>query len=298
MRLLIAGWQGQLARAFVDAAPARSDIVALALGRPALDLCEVRAIERALSEDRPNVVINTAGYTAVDKAEDEPERAVALNRDGARLLAKVAAERGVPIIHMSTSNVFGGEKEAPYVETDAAAPINVYGRSKLEGEADVRAANPRHIILRTSWIFSPFGGNFIAEIVQKARRGEPLRIVTDQLGSPTYAHDLATAIFDIAALAHASRSTESAPIWGTYHIANAGGPATWHAAAQQACRAAGFDTAAEAITPITSGELATRAPRPRNSSLDTSYLASHLGLTLRDWRAALADAVAALSTPS
>jgi dTDP-4-dehydrorhamnose reductase len=269
MRLLIAGWQGQLARAFVDAAPARSDIVALALGRPALDLCEVRAIERALSEDRPNVVINTAGYTAVDKAEDEPERAVALNRDGARLLAKVAAERGVPIIHMSTSNVFGGEKEAPYVETDAAAPINVYGRSKLEGEADVRAANPRHIILRTSWIFSPFGGNFISEIVQKARRGEPLRIVT-----------------------------ESAPVWGTYHIANAGGPATWHAAAQQACRAAGLDTAAEAITPITSGELAKRAPRPRNSSLDTSYLASHLGLTLRDWRAALADAVAALSTPS
>lgn len=297
MRLLIAGWQGQLARAFVDTAPGREDIAALALGRPALDLCEVRAIERALSENRPDVVINTAGFTAVDKAEDESERAFALNRDGARLLAKVAAERGVPIIHMSTVNVFDGDKHSPYVETDRENPVNVYGRSKLAGEQAVREASPRHVILRTSWIFSAYPGNFAATIFDKVRHGATLRVVADQSGSPTYAPDLAAAIFDIAARAHAARHDERAPLWGTYHIANAGSPATWHDLASEICRGSGAHPSTP-IEAITTEEFATRALRPKNAALDTGLIASTLAVTLRDWRAAVADAVEALNTPS
>lgn len=292
MRLLIAGWQGQLARAFLDTAPSRTDISALALGRPALDICEVRAIERALSENRPDILINTAGYTAVDDAEGEPDRALALNRDGARLLALVAAARGVPIIHMSSVNIFDGRKTSPYLEDDEARPLSAYGASKHAGEADVRSANPQHVILRTSWIFSPFTGNFVSDVLVKARRGDPLRVVADQHGSPTYAHDLANAIFDIAARAHAARSDPAAPLWGTYHIANAGGPASWHDLAVEVCRAARLDEAAAAIEPITSTQFPTRAPRPRNAALDCARLAATYGTELRNWREAIADAVA------
>ncbi len=298
MRLLIAGWQGQLARAFVDTAPGRDDIAALALGRPALDLCEVRAIERALSENRPDVIINTAGFTAVDKAEDDVKHAFALNRDGARLLALVAAERGVPIIHMSTSNVFDGRKSTPYLETDLPAPINTYGRSKLGGEEEVRTANPRHVILRTSWIFSAYANNFVAEILQRARGGEPLRVVADQRGSPTYAPDLAGAIFDIAAKAFSEHAEDSSRLWGTYHIANAGGPATWHDLASEACCSAELYQTSQDILPINTDDFPTRAPRPHNAALDTGHLARTHGIKLRDWRAAVADAVAALNTPS
>ena len=135
MRLLIAGWQGQVARALVEAAPACPDVTACAVGRAALDICEARSIERALSGINPTVVINSAAYTAVDKAETDQERAFALNRDGARLLAEAAERRGIPIIHLSTDYVFDGRKYDPYVEDDATAPATVFGRSKLEGEA-------------------------------------------------------------------------------------------------------------------------------------------------------------------
>lgn len=296
MRLLIAGWQGQLARALVETASSRTDISALALGRPALDLCEVRAIERALTENRPDVVINTAGYTAIDAAEDEPDRAFALNRDGARLLAEVAARRGVPVIHMSTVNVFDGSKPAPYAETDKASPINVYGASKLAGESDVQEANPCHVILRTSWIISPYRNHFIASVLQKMRSGDVLRMVTDQRGNPTYAPDLSVAVFDIAARAHTARGNLSSSLWGTYHIANAGEPATWHDLASQVLCAAGHQAAATDIERIATRNFATRASRPANAALDTSRLAATLGVTLRNWRAAISDAVQRLTT--
>lgn len=298
MRLLIAGWQGQIARAFVEIAPGRSEVSACALGRPAIDICEVRAIERALSENRPDVVINTAGYTAVDEADAEPERAFSMNRDGARLLALAAAERGVPIVHLSTVNVFDGTKTTPYDEDDVPDPLNVYGKSKLEGEAAVRAANPRHVILRTSWVFSPFGRNFVSTILQKAQGSDPLRIVEDQIGSPSYAPDLAAAIIDVAALAERARQSQDDRLWGTYHIANAGGAASWRDLAEASCRAAGYVDAAAAICPISTKDYGSGATRPRNASLSTSRLQEKLGVTLRDWRDALAVCVARLNRPS
>ena len=294
MRLLIAGWQGQLARSFVDAAALRSDISALALGRPALDLCEVRGIERALSEDRPDVVINTAGFTAVDDAEDNEQRAFALNRDGARLLARVAAERGVPIVHMSTVNVFDGTKPMPYVEDDAVAPLSVYGRSKLAGEVDVRVANTRHVILRTSWIYSTTPGTFLPNVLARARAGEILRIIADQHGSPTYAPDLAAAVLEIAAKAYAARTDASSSLWGTYHIANSGPPASWYALTEAACHAAELHEPARQIIAITSADMPTRAPRPLNAALDTGRLLKMHGLELRDWREAVAEAARSL----
>lgn len=298
MRLLVAGWQGQLARALIETAGSRTDIAALALGRPALDICEVRAIERALSENRPDVIINTAGYTAVDAAEDEPDRAFALNRDGARLIAEVAARRGVPVIHMSTVNIFDGKKTTPYVESDVAAPLSVYGASKLAGEAAVRETNPRHVILRTSWIFSAYGGHFAAEMLKKMRHKEPLRMVADETGSPTYAPDLAHALFDVAARAHAARDDSTSPIWGTYHVANAGTPVSWYDMATEIRHALGHEAAYPPIEPIAASGYARRAPRPANAALATDCLANMLRITLRDWRVALADAVEDLNRPS
>ena len=175
MRLLIAGWQGQLARALVEIAPGAADIDALAIGRPALDLCEPASITRAMTDFRPDVIINTAAYTAVDKAESEPDAACALNRDGARMLAEAAYKRGAAIIHVSTDYVFDGAKPTPYLEDDPTGPLNVYGRSKLAGEIAVRAANPRHVIVRTSWVHSAVGANFVRTMLRLGAERPSLR---------------------------------------------------------------------------------------------------------------------------
>lgn len=289
MRLLIAGWQGQIAHAFVDVAPGRDDISACAIGRPALNICESRSIERALGDVKPDIVINTAGYTAVDNAEIEPERALALNRDGARLLATAAARRGVPIIHLSTDYVFDGTKPTPYVETDPASPATVYGRSKLEGEAAVQAANPKHIILRTAWVYSPFGRNFVKTVLERIRAGGPLRVVADQRGSPTYAPHLVEAILAIAGRATAADGIDMP--WGIYHAAG-GGTASWYEVARQVlhCAEKPEDDPVE-LEAISSAEYPTRAPRPANSQLDCSKLERELQVRLPDWPDGIAACV-------
>lgn len=284
MRLLITGWQGQVARAFIEAAPARPEIVSCAVGRPALDICEIRTIERALGDTNPDVVINTAGYTAVDQAEEEPERAFALNCDGARLIAEAARRRGVPIIHLSTDYVYDGEKPTPYVETDATGPRTIYGQSKLAGEHEVARANPRHVILRTSWVYSPYGRNFVRSILQRAATAAPLRVVADQQGNPTYAPHLVDAILDVAA--RVKELPDDSPAWGIYH-ASGSGVATWHdlAAEALACDPR-FDSTT--VTPISTHEYPTRAERPRNSALDCGKLAATFGVRLPGWREGVA----------
>jgi len=289
MRLLITGWQGQVARAFVEAAPARPDIVSCAVGRPALDICEIRTIERALGDTNPDVIINTAGYTAVDQAEDEPQRAFAMNRDGARLIAEAARRRGAPIIHLSTEYVFDGRKETPYVESDPTAPLNVYGHSKLAGEEEVRKANPKHLILRTSWVFSPFGANFVKSILERASAGKPLRVVSDQHGNPTYAPHLVDAILTLANLV--KDLGDDSPLWGTYHAAGSGVASWYDLAADAIARAHG--PAAE-ITPIATSDYPTRAARPMNSALDCDALSRTFGITLPHWRDGVAACISRL----
>jgi dTDP-4-dehydrorhamnose reductase len=288
MRLLIAGWQGQVARALVEAAPACPDVTACAVGRAALDICEARSIERALSGIAPTVVINSAAYTAVDKAETDSERAFALNRDGARLLAEAAARRGIPIIHISTDYVFDGRKSAPYVEDDATAPTTVFGRSKLAGEEAVRAANPKHIILRTAWVFSPAGHNFVKTMLAQAAEHSRVRVVDDQRGSPTYAPHLVTVILE---LARRLSKPESAGPWGVFHAANSG-TTTWRGFAEEVFqRSAELGGPAAEVEPIASADYPTPAQRSANSQLDCSKLERTFRMRLPAWQVGVADCV-------
>ncbi|MGQ0457528.1 MAG: dTDP-4-dehydrorhamnose reductase [Hyphomicrobium sp.] len=296
MRLLIAGGQGQVATALVDVAPSRREITAFAVGRPALDICEVRTIERAFGEIRPNVVINTAAYTNVDKAESEPERAMALNRDGARLLAAAAAKGGVPIVHLSTDYVFDGAAAKPYAESDPTGPATVYGRTKLEGELAVQEANPRHVILRTAWVYSPFGKNFVKTVLQRARDGNALRIVADQRGSPTYAPHLVDAIITIAArVAHIG--DDQSDVWGVYHAAGAGSASWCDVARAIVDNADDLRARGATVDAITSTEYPTPAKRPANSELDCAKLARTFNLRLPAWRNGVAECVRRLSPP-
>jgi len=290
MRVLIAGWHGQVARALIERAPSLPEIKALAAGRPALDVRDPRSIERAFSDISPSVVINTAAYTAVDEAERDPESALALNRDGARLLAQAAARRDVPIIHLSTHYVFDGAKATPYVETDTPAPETVYGRSKLEGEIAVREANPRHVVLRTSWVFSATGRNFVTRILGGPGADEPLRVVADQHGNPTFARDLAAAVLEVARRIDASG--ENAP-WGIYHAA-APGATTWHGLACEVLLRASRGDLGEKVEAIATSDYATGARRPVNSELDCAKLEKTFAVRLPAWQQGVAACVAEL----
>jgi dTDP-4-dehydrorhamnose reductase len=305
MRLLIAGWQGQIARGLVEAAPACPDVRACAVGRAALDICSARSIERALAQIEPTIVINSAAYTAVDKAETDERRAFELNRDGARMLAEAAARRQIPIIQISTDYVYDGKKRDPYVEDDATAPQTVFGRSKLEGEAAVCEANPRHVILRTSWIFSPAGRNFVKTMLAQAAAKAHVRVVDDQYGSPTYAPHLVAAILELARQLSArkddkkqdgeqDRGSDAGPQdgpWGIYHAAGTG-TTTWRGLADEVfrCSRALGGPIAE-VEAIKSTDYPTPAPRPMNAQLDCSKLARAFGLRLPTWQEGVAACV-------
>ncbi len=285
MRLLVAGSHGQVAKAFLEVAPSAPDIDACAIGRPGLDICNSRTIERSLADIKPDVIINAAAYTAVDQAEDEAEQAHALNCTGAKLLSEAAQRRGIPIVHISTDYVFDGDKAGAYLETDATGPKSVYGRTKLEGEHAVASANPHHIILRTAWVYSPFGKNFVKTILNNAAKGNPLRVVADQRGSPTYAPHLVEAIL---AVCREITKKGAGPEWGVYHAAGSG-EATWHefaaAILDKSKKRNGPQTSLAAIG--TDG-YPTRAARPKNSLLDCSKLKRTFGLELPHWQTGVA----------
>ncbi len=275
-------------------APTRQDISAFAIGRPGLDICEPRSVERALGDIRPDVLINLAGYTDVDGAEGEPELAFALNTVGARLLAEAAARRDVPIIHISTSYVFDGQKNSAYVETDQASPCSVYGKSKLAGETEVQKANPKHIILRAGWIYSPFGRCFVSNILQRAQLGMQLKVVNDQYGNPTYAPHLVDAILAVAG--HLTSRPHNDIPWGIYHAAGSG-TATWYDVAREildkAEQLTGLSASVEAIS---SAEYATRSQRSANSQLDCAKLKQNFGVKLPVWQIGVQECVERLLT--
>jgi dTDP-4-dehydrorhamnose reductase len=286
MRLLITGWQGQVAQALGEAAARRADVEALAIGRPALDLVKLPTILRTLADARPDVVINTAAYTAVDKAETDVEAAFALNRDGAARLAEAAAQRGVPLIHLSTDYVFDGFKPSPYVETDATSPRSVYGRSKREGELAVIAANPRHLIVRTAWVHSPFGHNFVRTMLRLAGERPIVRVVEDQVGSPTSAEHLAAVLLDLAAQLAAGEER-----YGIVHAAGRG-EASWAELAREVFRQSKTLGGPSAqVEPIGTVDYPTKAERPRNSRLATGRLEAEYGLDLPAWHEGVASSV-------
>ena len=273
MRLYVVGTEGQVARSLREAATNHPDIVIGCAGRPEIDILRPDLVEKALLAFSPDIVINPAAYTAVDRAESEPDLAFAVNRDGAGIVAAAAARLDVPIVHLSTDYVFDGKKEGPYVETDAVAPQCVYGRSKLAGEYVVAEANERHVILRTSWVYAPFGSNFVRTILRLSADRDRLTVVDDQTGCPTYAPDIAVAILTIARKIGSSGWREH--LAGVTHIA---GPdeVTWCGFARRIMRVVREKKGGRfvAVDAISTAAFPTAARRPVNSRLCCERLAS------------------------
>src|SRR5262245_12235233 len=287
MRFLLLGGTGQVGEE-VRALPFSKDVEVVAPSRTALDLTDPYAIARIIAAERWSAVINAAGYTDVDRAEREEPVAFAVNAKAPGLLAIETSRRDIPLIHISTDYVFDGRKGTPYVEEDEPAPINAYGRSKLAGEHAVRTGNRRHVILRTSWVYSPYRKNFVRTILQLAAERDRLTIVADQRGCPTAARDIAQACLDIAV--RCASELDRTP-YGTYHFAGAGG-ATWFEFASVI-----VDLAADRlgrkpqVAPIRTVDYPTPALRPTDSRLDCAAIARTFGIMPQPWRESLADTI-------
>ena len=275
MKLLVTGVRSQLARSLEETASAHPGLQIELVGRPELDLAQPGQAFRVIVERQPDVVINAAAYTAVDQAESEPELVYRVNAEAAGEIAEAARSARAKVIQISTDYVFDGEAETPYTEDAATRPLNTYGRSKLAGEEQVRAANPDHLIVRTSWVYSPFGHNFVKTMLRLAGDREDVRVVSDQIGCPTNALDLAEALL-IAAV--------DAGSWGkTYHLASPD-PCSWADLADAVFAASRAHNGPSAsVTPILTAEYPTRAPRPRYSALDSSLFAAAYGHWLPKW---------------
>jgi dTDP-4-dehydrorhamnose reductase len=290
--ILVVGASGQLARSLVEVAPRYPQFDVTVLGRPSLNLLDGASTLRTLGAARPDWVINAAAYTAVDRAESESDLAFAVNRDGVRTIAAGAARHGAPVIHVSTDYVFDGRKQDAYVESDAVNPLGVYGRSKLEGEQQVAATNPRHFILRTSWVYSAHGANFVKTMLRLAAERPELRVVADQHGKPTHAGDLADAIFKLIERSASIVAGEAA--WGTYHVAGQGAT-TWHGFAEGIVRASEkYGRPPVPVRAIETANFPTPAKRPANSVLDCGKLEATFGIALPHWTESLDRCLAEL----
>jgi dTDP-4-dehydrorhamnose reductase len=283
MRAVVIGKSGQLARCLSEAAP--TGVTLTCLGRSECDLASPTPDFRALGSLRPAIVINAAAYTAVDKAESERDAAFALNTRGPAHLAAFAAARAIPLIHISTDYVFDGSARRPYAEDDTPAPVNIYGLSKLEGERAVQQTQPESIILRTSWLFSARGGNFLKTMLRLAGERERLRIVADQFGCPTSAHELADCLWMLA-----GRIIDAASAfrqWGIYHYAGAGAT-SWadFAEAIFACPDAGL-ARIPAVERVTSQAYPTAARRPLYSVLNCAKIGERFNIHPAHWENAI-----------
>ena len=250
------------------------------------------AIESRSSSLR--AVINAAAYTAVDKAESEAEAAFSLNAEAPRFMAEACAVRNLPFLHVSTDYVFNGTKVVGegYREDDVVAPLGVYGKTKEAGEQAVRSACPRHIILRTAWVFSPFGGNFVKTMLRLGRERDILSVVSDQHGCPTSAREIARAL--VAMTFRLSSEPDNSALWGTFHWANQG-PTTWFDFAREIfVQAEAHGGRAPHVKPIRTEEYPTPTQRPQNSVLICDKIKQVYGLVPREWREELQDCVAEL----
>lgn len=288
MKVLVTGSSGQLATSLRGAVkPEGLDLVMA--GQAELDLAKPSSISEAMERNAPDLVVNAGAFTGVDKAESEPERAFAINGEGAGVLASMCAGRGIPIIHISTDYVFDGRKKGAYVESDATAPLGAYGRSKLEGEERIARSGARHVVLRTSWVHSPYGHNFVKTMLRLAATRPELGVVADQRGCPTFAPHLAEAVLGIASRL-LTDGEDRAP-GGIYHVAGSG-ETTWHGLAVEVFRcSAALGGPAAAVRPITTADYPTPAARPANSVLDCSKLARDYAIALPDWRLGVEECV-------
>lgn len=286
MKIVVTGREGQVVQSLLEKAVPRPDLEVIALGRPELDLIKPDTVRSAIEAIKPDLVVSASAYTAVDLAEDEQELAFAVNAIGAEAVAEAAKNCGVPVIHLSTDYVFAGDADEPYAETDVTGPRSVYGRSKLEGERLVAHANPRHIILRTAWVYSPFGKNFVKTMLKLAETRDALSVVSDQWGNPTSALDIADAIIQVAD--HLA-ATPDFSAYCVYHLAGTG-DTNWSGFAR-----AIFDESARlggptaTVTDIATADYPTKAVRPMNSRLSTEKFQAAFGWSPPHWEASLAQ---------
>ena len=290
--ILIFGHSGQIATELAIASwTPGTDIHCLGRGDLDLRLTSADEIAAVLHRFTPSLVINAAAYTAVDRAESAPDTAYALNATAPGLIAQGCAHAAIPLIHISTDYVFDGAKNAPYVETDPVNPVSVYGMSKEAGEQAVRAATHRHIILRTAWVYSSHGRNFVTNMLRLGKTHQELPIVDDQIGSPTSAAQIACALTTIA---H-KLLTQAAPNFGTYHFC-AAGQTSWHGLATAIFDKARREgrQAPNRIIPIPTSAYPTPARRPLNSRLSCKKLAADFGLNAQSWQTGLDACLEAL----
>jgi dTDP-4-dehydrorhamnose reductase len=287
MRIFVVGRNGQLARSLSEAAASVDGLILRCGCRPDIDLLKPESLSAAISNFSPDIVINPAAYTAVDRAESEPELAFAINRDGAGVVAACAADVGASVIHLSTDYVFDGRRTGPYVETDAVGPTTVYGRSKLEGELAVAKANPNHIIARTSWLYSPFGANFVRTMLRLAGERDRVRVVDDQVGCPTYALDIAGSIIEIAQ--RWMSAEDPARYAGILHLAGSEAMTWYKFACAIFSGIAARGGKSLPVDRISTAEYPTPALRPANSRLSTARLEALFDIRLPRTEVSLAN---------
>ncbi|OLQ76095.1 dTDP-4-dehydrorhamnose reductase [Photobacterium proteolyticum] len=285
MRVLITGCNGQVGHCLVEQLAGHAEL--LAVDRDQLDITDSVAVDTTVNEFKPDIIINAAAHTAVDKAEEEAELSYAINRDGPKYIAQAAANVGAAILHISTDYVFAGNKDGLYVENDETEPQGIYGQSKLAGEKAVIEACSKHIILRTAWVFGQHGNNFVKTMLRLAKDRDTLGIVGDQVGGPTCADDIASALITIAKQVVSGKNAQ----YGVYHFS--GMPhVSWFEFAQTI-----FEQAEEQellsskprLNSIATADYPTPAKRPANSKLDTKKIEQAFNIQPSDWRSALTD---------
>ena len=298
MKILLLGKNGQVGRALERAlAPLAGPGELVALDRTnGGDLAQLDALAATVRQLRPQVIVNAAAYTAVDKAESEPDQARLINALAPEVLAKEAQALGAWLVHYSTDYVFDGSGTRAWVETDVTAPLNIYGQSKLEGERLIQAHCTRHLIFRTSWVYAAHGSNFAKTMLKLAQEREHLRVIDDQWGAPTGAELLAA----VTATEIEKTSLAGDALAGLYHLA-ASGETTWHAYASHVISQAkalrpDLSWAVQEIAPVPSSAFVTAARRPHNSRLNTAKLQAALGIHLPDWRQGVDEMLAQVLT--
>ena len=315
LRTVLLGAQGQLGHALAQTLPVLGEV--LAFGRQQVDLAQAEALRALLDQHQPQLIVNAAAYTAVDKAEQEPDVAHAINAQAPAVLAQWAAAQGAVLVHYSTDYVFDGQSPQPYTEVDVPAPQSVYGQSKWAGERAVQAAGGRHVVFRTSWVVGAHGGNFLKTMLRLGAERDSLRVVADQHGAPTSTDLIAHTTLEVlkqmrahpggpGQVPHSTDAGAWAPAndtrWGLYHLA-AAGETTWHAYACHAiarATALGWPMRASAtnIEAIATDQYLLPAPRPANSRLNTQRLQTCFGVALPDWRVGVDAVLASLPIPT
>lgn len=286
MNILLTGSQGQVGQAVVACARQYA-VNIIPLSRAECDVTNEQSVFGAFSLHKPDLVINAAAYTAVDAAEEEPELAQAVNANGSLHLAKACQYYGVPLLHISTDYVFDGGGHSPYTEKDAPNPMSVYGKTKYEGEVFIRSILPQHIILRTSWVFSTHGHNFVKTMLRLFDERETLSVVNDQFGAPTSANSIASSLCVIAkAVVEPSFSD-----WGVYHFSGAPVATWWEFANRIASMYHSEKKKIQYIHAIPSDQFPMKAKRPRYSVLDTRKIQEVFGIFPCDWRFELANLI-------